>query len=141
MSLEKLQEIRERRLEKQQKVVQQSKSLVDTAAQQLELCKQNLLKFQQWRQSHQENLFRSMQGQPFSPQNMIEYRAELDNLGQEEEQLKQVIIEAQKKLEVTHKNYAQCREVATTLALKNEKTKEIVKIQQKAEKELQRSLD
>lgn len=141
MSLEKLQEIRERRLEKQQKIVQQSKSLVMTAEQQLQLCKQNLLSFQQWRQAHQDELFRSMQGQSFSPQNMLDYRAKLDNLAQEEEQLKLVIVDAQKKLEVTHQQYLKTQQEANKLALKNEKTKEIVKIQEKAEKELQRSLD
>ncbi|PIE42672.1 MAG: hypothetical protein CSA50_09195 [Gammaproteobacteria bacterium] len=127
MSLEKLQQIRERRLEKQQKVVQQKKSLMDTAEQEVELCKQNLLKFQQWRQSHQDSLFKSMQGQSFSPQNMLEYHAQLEQLAQEEEQLKQVIVDAQKKLEVTQKDYVQCKKTATALALKNEKTKEILK--------------
>ncbi|MEZ5536507.1 MAG: YscO family type III secretion system apparatus protein [Thiolinea sp.] len=141
MSLEKLQEIRERRLEKQQRVVQQSRDLLATAEQQLALCKQNLLSFQQWRLNHQEDLFKGLQGQSCTPQGMFEYRAKLEKLVQEEEQLKLVIIDAQKKVESTYKNYVQTKEVAAKLALKNEKTKEIVKIQEKAEKELQRSLD
>ncbi len=80
MSLKKLQEIRERRTEKQQKVVLESRALVETAAQQVDLCKQNLLKFQQWRLNHQEELFKGLQGQSCSPQSMLDYRARLEKL-------------------------------------------------------------
>lgn len=141
MSLEQLQEIRERRMEKQQKAVLESKALVQTAAQQVELCKQNLLNFQQWRIDQQENLFKELQGQACSPQGMFDYRAKLETLVQEEEQLKLVIIDSQKNFEVVKEKHMQVQKVAIALALKNEKTKEIVKIQAKAERELQRSVD
>lgn len=141
MSLDKLQEIRERRAEKQQKAVLDSKALVQTAVQQVELCKQNLLKFQEWRANHQEDLFKGLQGQPFSPQSMLDYRARLEALAQEEEQLKLVIIDSQKNFETMKEKHLQVQKVATELALKNEKTKEIVKIQQEAEKQLQRAVD
>nr|CAA6822875.1 MAG: Unknown protein [uncultured Thiotrichaceae bacterium] len=141
MSLEQLQEIRERRMEKQQKAVFQSKELVQTAAQQVELCKQNLLNFQQWRLNRQEELFKGLQGQACSPQSMFDYRAQLEKLVQEEEQLKLVITDSQKNFEITKKKHIQVQEVATALVLKNEKTKEIVKTQQQAERALQRKAD
>ncbi len=141
MSLKKLQEIRERRTEKQQKVVLESRALVETAAQQVDLCKQNLLKFQQWRLNHQEELFKGLQGQSCSPQSMLDYRASLERLVQEEEQLKLLIIDSQKNFETVKEKHVQVQKVAAELALKNEKTKEIVKIQQEAEKQLQQAAD
>lgn len=141
MSLDKLQEIRERRAEKQQKVVLESRALVQTAVQQVELCKQNLLKFQQWRLSHQEDLFKGLQGQACTPQSMLDYRARLEKLAQEEEQLKLVIIDSQKNFEAVQEKHIQVQKAAIALALKNEKTKEIVKIQQEADKKLQQAID
>lgn len=141
MSLERLQKIRERRLEKQQKVVMQSRSLVETTAQQVELCKQNLLSFRQWRLDHQEVLFKNLQGQACSPQGMFEYRAKLEKLVQEEEQLRQVIANEEENLNIVKEKHIQVQKAAMALALKNEKTKEIVKIQQKAEQALQRAAD
>ncbi|CAA6801609.1 MAG: Unknown protein [uncultured Thiotrichaceae bacterium] len=141
MSLDKLQEIRERRAEKQQKAVLESRALVQTAVQQVELCKQNLLNFQQWRLSHQEELFKGLQNQPCTPQSMLDYRARLETLAQEEEQLKLVIIDSQKNFETVKEKHVQVQQVAVALALKNEKTKEIVKIQQEADRQLQRAID
>lgn len=141
MSLEQLQEIRERRAEKQQKIVLESRALVQTAAQQVELCRQNLLKFQEWRLNHQEDLFKGLQGQACSPQSMLDYRATLEKLVQEEEQLKLVIADSQKNFETVKEKHLQVQKVAIALALKNEKTKEIVKIQQEADKALKRSAD
>ena len=141
MSLEKLQESRERRLDKQRKVVQQHYGIMAGAEQKLEKCRQDLAQFHQWRLNHQEDLFKGLQGQSCTPQGMFEYRARIEKLGQEEEQLKTFITQAQEELKVTQDNYSKASKIARELALKNEKTKEIIEIQEKAELELMRSKD
>lgn len=141
MSLDKLQEIRERRLDKQRKVVQDCKDKMVAAEQTLEQCRQNLLNFRQWRLDHQESLFQGLQGQACSPQAMFEYRAKLEKLTEEEQQLQVVITQAEEALKATQEQYAQASKVATELALKNEKTKEIIEIQDKAERDLAKASD
>jgi len=141
MSLEKLQEIRERRLDKQRKEVQHCQEQMFKAEQTLEQCRQNLANFRQWRLNHQEDLFKALQGQNCSPQGMFEYRAKLEKLTEEEQQLHTVIAEAEEALKATQEKYAQASRVATQLALKNEKTKEIIEIQDKAALELLRAKD
>lgn len=139
MSLEKLQEIRERRLDKQRKEVQQHKDAMDQAELKLEECRQNLEQFHGWRLNQQEGLFKELQGQAWSPQGMYEYRAKLEKLSEEEQQLKAIIVQAQEALKAAKQHYVQAKKVANELALKNEKTKEIVEIQGKAELALQRA--
>ncbi len=141
MSLERLQEIRERRLDKQRKEVQFYKDRMVAAEQSLEQCRQNLVDFRQWRLNHQEDLFQGLQGQACSPQGMFEYRAKLEKLTEEEQQLQQVILQAEEELKATQEQYAQASRVAIQLALKNEKTKEIIEIQEKAERDLARAKD
>ena len=135
-NLQKLQEIRERRLEKQQKAVLQCKHAMIEAEQKLQQCRINLEQYHQWRLDHQESLFKGMQGQSFSPQGMFEYRAKIEKLAQEEEQLKAIIVSAQEELKAAQEQYVQAKRIANELALKNEKTKEIVTIQEEAEKKL-----
>ena len=139
MSLEKLQEIRERRLDKQRKEVQERKAIMDQAELKLEESRQNLTQFHQWRLNHQEDLFKGLQGQACSPQGMFEYRAKLEKLSEEEEALKSAIVQAQEELKETQQHYVQARKVANELSLKNEKTKEIIEIQEKAELAIQRA--
>ena len=139
MSLEKLQEIRERRLDKQRKEVKRTKDTMITAEQKLEQCRLDLANYHQWRLNHQEDLFKGLQGQASTPQAMFEYRAKIEKLAQEEEQLKAVITQAQEELKATQESFSQARKIANELALKNEKTKEIIEIQEKAELELMRA--
>lgn len=141
MSLEQLQEIRERRLDKQRKEVQNCKDRMVAAEQTLEQCRQNLVNFRQWRLDHQEDMFQGLQGQACSPQAMFEYRAKLEKLTEEEQQLHVVIKQAEDDLKATQQQFAQASKIATELALKNEKTKEIIEIQDKAERELAKAKD
>lgn len=141
MSLEKLQEIRERRLDKQRKEVQDCKDRMVAAEQTLEQCRQNLTEFRQWRLNHQEELFQSLQGQSSSPQAMFEYRARLEKLTEEEQQLHNVILQAEEGLKNMQQQYTQAKKVANELAMKNEKTKEIIEIQDKAAQELARAAE
>ena len=133
MSLEQLQQIRGRRLEKQLTEVQQRKSAVRAAEQNLAETHQQLKQFHQWRLNHQEDLFKGLQGQSCTPQMMFEYQAKLASLNQQEEQLRAAIPAAEKLVEQTIAQLAQAKQIANQLALKNEKTKEIIEIQSKAQ--------
>lgn len=141
MSLDKLQEIRERRLEKQQIEVRNRKSEMVLAEQQLMQARQNLDDFRQWRLNQQEGLFSNLQGQSCSPQNMLEYRAQIEKLAQEEEPLKELITKANEQLKITQESYAQAKKVVTELDIKNEKTKEIIDIHEKIAIEAQRTAE
>lgn len=141
MSLDQLQEIRERRLDKQRKEVRDRKEQMIAAEQMVEQCRQNLVNFRQWRLDHQEDMFQGLQGQACSPQAMFEYRAKLEKLTEEEQQLQVVITQAEEGLKATQEQFAQASRIATELALKNEKTKEIIEIQDKAERDLASAKD
>ncbi len=127
MSLEKLQKIRERRMEKQFKEVMAHKSAVLAAENQLIQAHQQLTQFRQWRLNHQEELFRELLGQSSSPQAMVEYRTKLEVLVGQEEQLRAAISPAEEQIKQAITLLERAQTEANKLAMKNEKTKEIVK--------------
>ncbi len=132
MSLDQLQRIRARRLEKQLSEVQIQKSALQTAEAQLAQAHQNLEQFHHNRLQMQENMFQHMLGQASNPQALFDYRDKLDRLLIQEEQLKAAIPVAQQQVEAAKQNFLAAKQVANQLAMKNEKTKEIIEIQAKA---------
>ncbi|MFZ1341835.1 type III secretion system stalk subunit SctO [Thiothrix eikelboomii] len=136
MSLVELQKIRERRLEKKQTEVMQAKQAVTEAERNLAQTIIKMEKFREWRLTHQEELFKGLQNQACTPQVMQEYQTKLVALSQQEEQLRTAIPNAQKLLEQANQNLSKIRSEMNALAMKNEKTKEIVETQQKAELQL-----
>lgn len=136
MSLVELQKIRERRLEKKQTEVMQCKQAVLDAERNLAQTIIKVDQFRQFRLSHQEELFKGLQSQVCTPPVMQEYQTKLFALAQQEEQLRAAIPHVQKLLEQANQNLAKVRTEMNTLAMKNEKTKEIVETQHKAEVQL-----
>lgn len=136
MSLAELQKIRERRLEKKQTEVMQYKQAVLDAERNLAQAIVKTDQFRQWRLAHQEELFKGLQAQPCTIQVMQEYQTKIFALTQQEEQLRRAIPDAQNFLEQANQNLAKVRAEMNALAMKNEKTKEIVETQQKAETQL-----
>lgn len=136
MSLVELQKIRERRLEKKQTEVMQSKQAVLDAEKNLAHTIIKVDQFRQFRLNHQEELFKSLQSQTCTPHLMQEYQTKLFALAQQEEQLRAAIPNAQKLLEQANQALAKVRAEMNALAMKNEKTKEIVETQHKAEVQL-----
>lgn len=136
MSLEQLQKIRARRLEKQQTEVMAHRHTVAAAQTALAQAHQDLEQFRAWRLNHQEELFKGLQGQSCTPQAMQEYRTKLEILAKQEEQLRAAIPVAQQKLEQTMAGLRKAQQEANALAMKNEKTKEIVETQHKAQVQL-----
>ncbi|HPY42302.1 MAG TPA: YscO family type III secretion system apparatus protein [Thiolinea sp.] len=136
MSLIELQKIRERRLEKKQTEVMQSKQAVVDAERNLAQTIVKMEKFREWRLSHQEELFKGLQSQPCTIHSMQEYQTKLFALSQQEEQLRSAIPTAQTLLEQANQNLTKIRAEMNALAMKNEKTKEIVETQHKADVQL-----
>jgi hypothetical protein len=136
MSLAELQKIRERRLEKKQTEVLQYKQAVLDAERNLAQAIVKTDQFRQWRLAHQEESFKGLQAQPCTIQVMQEYQTKIFALTQQEEQLRRAIPDAQNFLEQANQNLAKVRAEMNALAMKNEKTKEIVETQQKAETQL-----
>lgn len=136
MSLAELQKIRERRLEKKQTQVMQCKQAVVDAEKNLAQTIIKVDQFRQFRLNHQEELFKGLQSQVCTPHVMQEYQTKLFALSQQEEQLRSAIPNAQKLLEQANETLAKVRAEMSALAMKNEKTKEIVETQHKAEVQL-----
>lgn len=136
MSLVELQKIRERRLEKKQTEVIQSKQAVVEAERNLAQTIVKMEKFREWRLTHQEELFKGLQSQPCTIHSMQEYQTKLFALSQQEEQLRAAIPTAQTLLEQANQNLTKIRAEMNALAMKNEKTKEIVDTQHKADMQL-----
>ena len=136
MSLVELQKIRERRLEKKQTEVMQSKQAVVEAERNLAQTIVKMEKFREWRLAHQEELFKGLQSQPCTIHSMQEYQTKLFALSQQEEQLRAAIPTAQTLLEQANQNLTKIRAEMNALAMKNEKTKEIVETQHKADMQL-----
>lgn len=136
MSLVELQKIRERRLEKKQTEVMQYKQAVVDAERNLAQTIIKVDQFRQFRLNHQEELFKGLQAQVCTPHVMQEYQTKLFALSQQEEQLRAAISNAQKLLEQANQTLAKVRAEMNALAMKNEKTKEIVDTQRKAEVQL-----
>ncbi len=136
MSLVELQKIRERRLEKKQTEVMLFKQAVVDAERHLAQTIVKVDQFRQFRLTHQEELFKSLQSQACTSQVMQEYQTKLFALAQQEEQLRAAIPNAQKLLEQANQTLAKVRAEMNALAMKNEKTKEIVETQHKAEVQL-----
>lgn len=136
MSLVELQKIRERRLEKKQTEVMQSKQAVVEAERNLAQTIVKMEKFREWRLTHQEELFKGLQSQPCTIHSMQEYQTKLFALSQQEEQLRAAIPTAQTLLEQANQNLTKIRAEMNALAMKNEKTKEIVETQHKADVQL-----
>lgn len=136
MSLAELQKIRERRLEKKQTEVMQAKQAVINAEHNLAQTIVKIEQFREWRLTHQEELFKGLQTQVCTPHLMQEYQTKLFALSQQEEQLRAAIPNAQKLLEQANQNLSKVRAEMNALAMKNEKTKEIVETQQQADLQL-----
>lgn len=136
MSLVELQKIRERRLEKKQTEVIQAKQAIADAEQNLAQTIIKVDQFRQWRLTHQEELFKDLQSLPFTPHALQEYQTKLLTLLQQEEQLRAEIPNAQKLVEAANQHLVKVRTEMNALAMKNEKTKEIVETQHKAEVQL-----
>jgi chromosome segregation ATPase len=126
MSLEKLKELRIRRMEQCFIELQTHKQVLSEWQINAQKKRQQLAAFQQWRLNHQETLFTTLKDQPFSPQNLLDYRAKLEQLRQQEEQLRQELAGIQQALENAQIQVQRAQQQSTEANIKLEKLKEII---------------
>lgn len=132
MSLEKLQALRQRRME--QRFVELQASRHNLTSWQTELDKQatTLYQFQRWRLQQQESLFADLQSKPFATTSWHSYQETLEQLRLQEEHLRQELQKAQQAVTDAEKQVEQARQQSRAANLKLEKMKEII-IQQEAQ--------
>ncbi|HRJ54047.1 MAG TPA: YscO family type III secretion system apparatus protein [Candidatus Thiothrix moscowensis] len=132
MSLEKLQALRQRRME--QRFVELQATRHNLTNWQTELDKQatTLYQFQRWRLQQQESLFADLQSKPFATTSWHSYQETLEQLRLQEEHLRQELQKAQQAVTDAEKQVEQARQQSRAANLKLEKMKEII-IKQEAQ--------
>lgn len=128
MELRKLQKIRQRRMEKQFIEVQAHQNIVVQCEQRVREQQQAIKQFHQWRREQEEGLFQALQSSPFGPQAMLDYRASLEKLRLQNQELQEKLVTIQGQLEGAKRSLQQAQELSRELTLKNEKMTEIVEI-------------
>lgn len=128
MELRKLQKIRQRRMEKQFIEVQAHQNIVNQCEARVQEQRQKITQFGQWRHDQEENLFKELQSSPFGPQAMVDYRASLEKLRLQHQQLQEELVTIQGQLEGARRSLQQAQTLSKQLTLKNEKMSEIVEI-------------
>lgn len=128
MELRKLQKIRQRRMEKQFIEVQAHQNIVAQCETRIREQQQKINAYRQWRSEQEEGLFQALQSSPFGPQAMVDYRASLEKLRLQHQQLQEELVTIQGQLENAKRSLQQAQTLSRELTLKNEKMSEIVEI-------------
>lgn len=131
MSLEKLKEIRNRRMEQRFIELQEQRRKLAESEMQLEDCKRQLASFQQWRLRHQEDLFHGLQNQPFAPHVLFDYQTQLEQFRLQEEHLQGEVANTQQQVQVAAQQVQQAEQNSREANLKLEKLREIIALQEK----------
>lgn len=127
MSLEKLQFLRTQRMEQAFIELQSRKKALEQWHANANQQEQQLIAFQRWRLHQQETLFAKLTPQYFDPQTLLDYRAKLAQLQQQEERLRadltstyHSLATAKQQVQVAQRQFAQAN-------IKLERIKEIIK--------------
>jgi chromosome segregation ATPase len=132
--LEKLKMLRNRRMEQQFIELQTQRQILDGWHNQIFSKQQQISDFKQWRVDYQDQLFHSLQNQPFNVQTMKSYHEKLSELEQEEIRLHIELDSIRQGMRQAETEVEQARKKSTDAILQLEKVKEI--IQQSAHKPL-----
>lgn len=127
MSLEKLQSLRQRRMEQRFVELQAQRHNLERWQNDLYQKAAQLDEFQRFRLQQQENLFSDLQSKPFATTSWHDYQKTLEQLRLQEEFLRQELQNLQKEVEQAEKQVEQARQKSREANLKLEKMKEIVK--------------
>lgn len=127
MSLEKLQSLRQRRMEQRFVELQAQRHNLERWQNDLYQKATQLDQFQRFRLQQQENLFSDLQSKPFATTSWHDYQTTLEQLRLQEEFLRQELQNIQKSVEQAENQVEQARQKSREANLKLEKMKEIVK--------------
>lgn len=126
IDLEPLKKLRTRRMEQSFVELQAQRKLLDEWLTNLAQQEQQLLAFQQWRVQHQDYLFASLQNQAFDPQAWLNYRLTLEQLQQQEDDLRAAINKTQQSVAAANTQVETAHKHSTEANVKLEKLKEIM---------------
>lgn len=134
MSLEQLKTLRNRRMEQSFIELQTQRQALEVCQDHMQQKQQQLVAFQQWRIEHQERLFTELKNQICDPQAVFAYRNTLEQLQQQEEQLNKELASTHQELQVAESRVEEARRHSAQANVKLEKLKEIIQVQQTAQK-------
>lgn len=127
MSLEKLQFLRTQRMEQSFIELQSRKKALEQWYDHANQQEQQLIAFQRWRLHQQETLFANLTHQYFDPQTLLDYRAKLEQLQQQEERLRADLTSTYHSLEIAKQQVQVAKQQSAQANIKLEKLKEIIK--------------
>ena len=131
MSLEKLKELRKRRMEAASIALRRSKTYLFACEQELNAKHQELQQYAHWRLQHQDVLFTQLEANSFSPNDLNQYLANIEELKVKKQQL-EVSLEALRQKYQQAENNINDRKMALSLITKKlEKLSEIIDIKKK----------
>ena len=131
MSLEKLKELRKRRMEGASIALRKSKEYLFGCEQEL-LAKQNeLQQYAQWRLQHQDDLFTQLQANSFSPDDLGRYLSDVDGLKVRKKQIEEQLETAKIKYQQAEININEKKMALSLITKKLEKLSEIIDIKKK----------
>lgn len=127
MSLEKLQSLRQRRMEQRFVELQTQRHTLEQRQLDLNNKASQLNEFQRFRLQQQEVMFAHLQSKPFATTSWHDYQKILEQLRLQEEFLHQELQNTRKELELAESRVEQARQKSREANLKLEKMKEIIK--------------
>lgn len=127
MSLEKLQSLRQRRMEQRFVELQAQRHNLERWQNDLYQKAAQLEQFQRFRLQQQETLFSDLQSKPFATTSWHDYQKTLEQLRLEEVFLHQELQNVQNKVQQAENQLEQARLKSREANLKLEKTKEIIR--------------
>ena len=131
MSLEKLKELRKRRMEGASIALRKSKEYLLSCEQEVYGKQHELEQYAQWRLQHQDDLFNQLQSNSFSPDDLGRYLADVDGLKFKKQQIKEALETAKKKHQQAERNINEKKMTLSLITKKLEKLSEIIDIKKK----------
>lgn len=131
MSLEKLKELRKRRMEGASIALRKSKEHL-LICEQAVFGKQNeLQQYAQWRLQHQDDLFTQLQSNSFSPEDLGRYMSDIDGLKIKKQQIEEELETARLKYQQAGKSIQERKMALSLITKKLEKLSEIIDMKKK----------
>lgn len=129
MSLKKLEMLRNRRIEQSFVELQANRKIAEDWQNHCTSQENNLVNFEQWRLNYQEQLFKNLLNQSFNPQALVDYRATLEQMQQQEQLLRTELAQTYQSLQRAQQQVAVAQKKSAEANVKLEKVKEIISIE------------
>ncbi len=129
MSLEKLKDLRKRRMERATIELKNSKEYLLFCEKEVAKKFQKQREYAQWRLQHQDELFGDLQAGIFAPEDLGNYLADVERMKYKKKQLEDDLDNAKKKYKQAEKNVHEKQLALSLIVKKLEKLSEIIEMQ------------